>query len=150
MEIYIINEETIALLPIDNETTKVIEQKEVIIVKKKIINIIKDSCKFYGCTYLGRKKGSKDLLGIDYKLPIIIEESKNIICFPTSSTRSFECNWILLNKIKDYRKLDKKTIVLLENGQFLLIDCSYYKFNKEYLNAIKLDLILNKKKNYKK
>ena len=35
-----------------------------------------DSCKYFGSSYQGRYEGTKNLIGMNYKLPIIIEESR--------------------------------------------------------------------------
>ena len=66
------------------------------------MNIIKRSCEYFGSSYNGRHEGTKKLIGISHKAPIIIEESKNLIYFPTSSPRLLDCVWIGLNNIKDY------------------------------------------------
>lgn len=45
------------------------------------LDIIKRSCLFFGSTFDGRKKFSVDLLNANYKLPIVIEESTQLIFF---------------------------------------------------------------------
>ena len=44
------------------------------------------------------------------KFPIIIEESRKIIFFPTTSIRTQQSSWIALNHIKDIKLEDNKTI----------------------------------------
>ena len=34
---------------------------------------------YYGCSYEGRREGSRFLIGSDMKIPIVIEEKRNII-----------------------------------------------------------------------
>ena len=58
------------------------------------MNIIENSCEYFGSSYLGRHEGTKKLIGITHKAPIIIEESKNLIYFPTTSPRLTDCVWI--------------------------------------------------------
>ena len=109
-ENYEINLSTLAVIAVDNKTSKIIEGTEEFLVKRSAINIIDKSCKFFGSSYNGRFEGTKHLTGISYKSPIIIEETKNIIFFPTSSPRIADCSWISLNHILDYKKEDGKTI----------------------------------------
>ena len=146
MENYIINKETILLRPINKNKTEIIERNNKFIVDKRIINIIKKSCEYYGSTYLGRCEASKILLNNYYKSPIIIEESKNIIFFPTKSPRLEDCMWISLNNIDNYIKSDKKTIINLKNNKKIDLNITYYSFNNMYFNALKLESILNKRK----
>ena len=84
LENYEINSGTLAVIPIDEYTSKVIELDNEYIVNKPCFEIIDDSCNYYGSTYQGRYEGTKNMIGMNYKLPIIIEESKNIIFFPTT------------------------------------------------------------------
>ena len=146
MEQYEINSKTIALIPIEENTSKVIEEDNSFIVKMKTMEIIKRSCEYFGSTYLGRHIGTKKLTGISYKSPIIIEESKNIIYFPTSSPRQNECIWISLRHILNYKENNGKSIVFFENGENIEIDVSYNSFDNQYLRATKLESILRKRK----
>ena len=147
MNQYEINDSTLALIPIDEKNTKVLEESKSFIVKMNSMNIIKKSCEFFGSSYLGRKWGTKNLTGITHKAPIIIEESKNIIYFPTTSPRLKDCIWLSLKHIKDYKNNNGKSIVIFENGQAMTLDISYFSLDNQYLRATKLDLILNKRKN---
>ena len=145
--LFVINESTIALIPIDNNCTKIIEENNTFIVNMSAMNIIERSCEYFGSSYLGRYIGTKSIAGITHKSPIIIEESKNIIYFPTTSPRLKECTWLALKHIKKYESKDGRSLVFLENGQVLDIDISYFSFDNQYLRATKLDSILNKRKN---
>ena len=144
MNQYEINDSTLALIPIDEKNTKVLEENKSFIVNMNSMNIIKKSCEFFGSSYLGRKGGTKYLT---HKAPIIIEESKNIIYFPTTSPRLKECIWLSLKHIKDYKNNNGKSIVIFENGQAMTLDISYFSLDNQYLRATKLDLILRKRKN---
>ena len=63
------------------------------------MKIIENSCRYFGSSYNGRHIGTKNLTGINYKSPIIIEETKNIIFFPTTSPKQSDCSWISLKYI---------------------------------------------------
>lgn len=104
MEKYEINTSTIAIIALDGDKSKVIEEDDSFIINRTTPKIIDDSCRYFGSSYLGRFEGSKNFLGgTIYKCPIIIEETREII-FPTGSARSTECSWISLNKISHYEK----------------------------------------------
>ena len=146
MKNYIINEETIAVIPINRKSTKIIEKNRILIENINSMKIIKKSCEYYGNTYIGRREGSKILINIKYKAPIIIEESKNIIFFPLNSPRLEECIWISLKNIISYKKNKNKTSILLINNRHFEVNISYESFNNQYLKATKLDYILNMRK----
>lgn len=143
---YEINSETLAIISIDRTMSKVIERDNVFFVNISAMNIIDNSCKFFGSSYSGRFEGTKNLTGISYKSPIIIEETKNIIFFPTSSPRIVGCSWISLNNISNYKKNKTKTNLIFSNGYNLEIDISYNIIENQILRAIKLDSILRKRK----
>ena len=143
---YIINSSTIAVIPIKKNTTKIIEEEKTFIVKENSMKIIENSCRYFGSSYNGRHIGTKILTGIYYRSPIIIEESKNIIYFPTKSPRDVNCAWISLSHIDNYMKKDGKLEVRFENGINYIFNMSYGTFDNQYLRATKLESILRKRK----
>ena len=143
---YIINSNTIALIPIKNKITRVIEKDNYFIINENPMKIIENSCEYFGSSYSGRHRGTKILTGINYKSPIIIEETKNIIFFPTTSPRDINCAWISLYYINNYMKKEDKLEVLFENGEKVLFNMSYGSFDNQYLRATKLESILRKRK----
>lgn len=138
MKDYEINSSTLAIVPIDNEVSKVYEEEEEYIVQKSSNSIIKDNCKFYGSSYEGRCIGTKSLTGIKTKYPIIIEESRNIIFFPTSSIRTKQSTWIALNKIKDFKKKNNNSQILFKNQEKLELDISLYSLENQIIRATML------------
>lgn len=146
MKKYNINENTMAIIPINKNISKIIEKNGKFLVKMNSMSIIKKSCEYFGSSYIGRHEGTKSLIGVKYKSPIIIEESKNIIYFPTISPRLEGCMWISLNNVDNYEKIDRKTKILFINGDDLILDLSYETLNNQYLKATKLDYVLNKRK----
>jgi len=143
---YEINSSTLAILAVDNKISKVIEEEEEFLVTESVMKIIDKSCKFFGSSYYGRFEGTKHLLGISYKSPIIIEETKNIIFFPTTSPRIDECSWISLNNINTYKKNKNKSNLIFSNGYKLELDISYNILENQILRATRLDSILRKRK----
>lgn len=143
---YIINSNTVALISLENKITRVIENDNSFIINESTMKIIENSCEYFGSSYIGRHKGTKILTGINYKSPIIIEESKNIIFFPTTSPRDINCSWISLFYINKYINKDGKIEVLFENGEKIIFNMSYGSFDNQYLRATKLESILRKRK----
>jgi competence protein ComK len=147
METYEISKQTLAIIALNEETSKVIEEDKEFIINRSSKKIINDSCKFFGSSYEGRFQGTKTMLGISHKSPIIIEESSEIIFFPTSSPRLDMCSWISLNNIKDYYKDKKNTIINFSCGKVLNLDISYGIIDNQVLRATRLQIILKNKKN---
>ena len=69
---------------IDNSTSKAIEEKDEYVVNDNVLGIMEKSCEYFGSSFEGRKEGTKKLLGITHKSPIIIEESRKMIFFQTT------------------------------------------------------------------
>lgn len=146
-DIYEINSETCALVPNSNLSTVIIEKESSFIIPLPVSKVINYNCAYYGSSFEGRLKGSKYALGSKYKLPIIIEESKELIFFPTSSFENPNCVWISLNNISDYQKSQDATIVKFNNKQKIDLKISYESFENQVLRATKLLLILKSRKN---
>lgn len=143
---YEINSETLVIIPINETTSRVVEEKETYIVRKSTTEIIDDSCRYFGSSYLGRHEGTKSLMGVNYKSPIIVEESKEIIFFPTSSPRFDNCYWIALDKIQNHSKSKVGTIIKFINGYELEVNISSASLENQILRATKLESILRKRK----
>ena len=90
---YEINTNTLALIN-EKEKTKVYEVDSTFYVDKSANRIMEDSCEYFGSSLAGRQKGTFNLIGVSHKSPIIVEETKEIIFFPTISPRQKNCNWI--------------------------------------------------------
>lgn len=143
---YEINSATLAIIPIDENTSKIYEEEEEYIIQKSSNSIIKYNCEFYGSSYEGRCIGTKALTGIKTKYPIIIEESRNIIFFPTSSTRTKQSSWIALNKIDKYEQIKEKSQILFRNKNKIDLDISYYSLENQIIRAIMLKSKLYERK----
>lgn len=147
MNEYEINTKTMALVAVDEVKTKVIEENNVFIINKKTTDIIDHSCRYFGSSYLGRHDGTKSLIGINYKTPILIEETKNIIFFPTCSARLDNCIWISLNKIKNYVKNNNNSKIIFKNDSELELDISIGSLQNQILRSTLLESVVRKRKN---
>ena len=146
MDNYEIGSQTLAIIPIDENISKVYEEETEYIVNKSTNSIIKENCEFYGSSYEGRCIGTKSLTGIKTKYPIIIEESRNIIFFPTSSTRTKQSTWIALNKIKNIHQKIYKSQIEFKNELKLDIDISIYSLENQVVRATMLKSKLYERK----
>ena len=142
---YEINRDTCAVINLSNEASKIIENKQEYLLPKATFEVMEDSCAYYGSSYDGRLKGTKMMLGGNYKLPIIVEESNNIIFFPTSGLNNERCSWISLNKVKSYEPSDGYTKVTFEGGKSIILKISYTSFEMQLLRATRLQNLLNKR-----
>lgn len=147
---YEINSSTLAIIPIDDNSSKVYEEETEYVVNKNVHKIIDYNCKFYGSSYSGRCEGTKYLIGIKSKYPIIIEESRNLIFFPTSSSRKTDNAWISLNKIKEYSQRESGTLIHFLNERKLEVPISYYSIENQVCRATMLKAKLYELKNEKK
>ncbi len=145
MNEYEINAQTLAIIPIGEEKSKVIEVNGDFIINASPIKIIDDSCKFFGSSYDGRFEGTKNLLGISHKAPIIVEETRKIIFFPTTSPRLDRCAWISLNNIDNYYEVLGGTIIKFNCGKKEKINLSYGIIDNQVLRATRLEVILEKR-----
>lgn len=142
---YEINTDTLAVLSVDNKTSKIIEKDNEYFIKTSAYKVMDQSCQYFGSSYQGRTIGSRNILNASYKLPVIVEETREIIFFPTSSATSDRCNWIALNNIKNYEKYNDKTKVIFNNGRELILDITYASFDNQLLRANKLGYIFKKR-----
>lgn len=143
---YFINDDTLLLLSISANKTKVIEKNDTFIVNKNILEIIDESCHYFGSSYEGRLSGTKSLINMKYKLPIVIEESHELVLFPTASSRQINCSWIALQNIENYKRSNKKTVITFKNNVCVELDISYGSFESQIFRATLLLMTLRKHK----
>lgn len=147
LENYEININTLAIIPLDKNLSRVIEDDNIFLVNKKTTDIIDYSCKYFGSSYIGRHEGTKNLIGINYKSPILIEESREIIFFPTSSPRFDDCYWISLKNLKKYQKdSNNNSKVIFNNELELELNISYGSLQNQVLRATMLESVIRKRK----
>ena len=147
MDNYEIGSQTLAIVPLDENVSRVYEEETEYVVNKSSNSIIKENCEFYGSSYEGRCVGTKILTGIKTKYPIIIEESRNIIFFPTSSSRTKQSTWIALNKIKEIKSNDGiKSQIEFNNKEKIDVNISVYSLENQFIRATMLKSKLYERK----
>lgn len=117
---YEITFDTQVILPVENNSSRIIENNESYVINVPPMQVLEHSCEYFGSSFNGRKEGTKKLLGITHKSPIIVEESRKIIFFPTTSPDRIDCVWINLEKVnKYYKSSSKKSIIEFKNGDII-------------------------------
>lgn len=150
VEEYFITEDTLLLVPIGKNKTKIYDINGNYIIKKAVFDVINESCKYYGSSYGGRCIGAKSMLEMDYKLPIIMDEFKEVVVFPTCSPKLSKCIWICLNNVENYEKNKKNSIIKFTNKFAFELNISYNTLENQILRATLLTMKLKKRKNTSK
>ena len=151
MDKYIINCDTIAVIGIDSKSCKIIEKDRELIVNKNSFSVIEDSCLYYGASYQGRVDASNILISNSYKVPIVVENTNNLVFFPTISPNSNLCMWISIDMIFN-NVIDKKTNsckIIFKNNTEILTNLSSYSLENQMLKSYILHSIM-KSRNYLK
>ena len=146
MESYEINKDTYAVMSVNEDVAKVIEKNDEYLIDQSSFEVMENSCQYYGSSAEGRIKGTKMILGSNYKVPIVIEESNDIIFFPTEAINSNNCVWISLNNIEKYEKCNGFTKVTFTSGKELYIKMSISSFEMQVLRANRLSSVLKRRR----
>ncbi|WP_020246709.1 competence protein ComK [Listeria monocytogenes] len=110
--------------------------------------LIKTSCNFFGSSYegRGRKEGTKHLIGVTHKPPIIIDPVTSTYVFPTVAPSSTECIWIFPQHIKDYHAIGfNHTLITFSNMETFEIDMSLASFNNQIARTSMLHMKFSQK-----
>ena len=86
------------------------------------------------------------MTGVTHKAPILVEDSHNLIFFPTSSPRLNDCSWISLNNIESYTPYDDESLIRFNNNLILQVAASNKIINNQVLRATRLESVINKRK----
>jgi competence protein ComK len=142
LEEYEVNPHTLMLKPIEygaKTFTEIIEMEDIILSPFKPMDILKKSCEFFGSSYQGRKDGTKELTGISYKAPIMLNPQMSMFLFPTTSPVKSECMWISHSHVTSYAAAENgQTSVTFQNRESHLIPISYSSFENQMLRTSNL------------
>lgn len=147
MENYIINNKTVAILK-KGKKTIIYDVENVRVINKSIIKILEQNCNFYGSSFRGRQQCCQKTLKIHYKVPIIM--TNNIILLQLNSLKSEECLFIILNKVMDYKFIDKKLLIKCVNNYQFINKISSHSFEKMIILGTRLENIIKWQKMIKK
>lgn len=145
---YEVSRGTLAIVPNEKNSSLVYEDEDRYIIHQTPFEIMEESCKYFGSTYEGRKNGAREMLGAEYKVPIIVEDSNNTIFFPTTSPQAEDCVWVALKRVEKLEKIDSNnTKIIFDNNKEIIVDSSYRTIENQLSRASRLDLILRNHKN---
>ena len=146
MDSYEINKNTCAVVSVAEDVSRIVEQDEEYLINKGSYEVMEDSCKYYGSSCDGRIKGTKTILGSSYKVPIIVEETNEIIFFPTESVNNKNCIWVALNNIEKFENCNGLTKVTFTSGKEMIVKTSVSSFEMQLLRANRLGSIVKKRR----
>lgn len=142
IEEYEINTETMMILPIEYGSkiySHIYEIEGEAVSPFKPLEIIKNSCRFFGASYEGRKEGTRQLTGITHKAPITIDPTNLIYFFPTASATNPNCIWISNEHVLHYRPHEGgQTEVTFRNRRTHIIPVSHNIFQNQILRTVLL------------
>ena len=147
---YEINDETLAVMSFDEDKSRIIESDDDYVVNEIPYSIMENSCKYFGSSFEGRVLGSKDILGSIYKTPIIVEESKDLIFFPTEALSSPNVAWISYKRIKNVEKYGRRTKVIFDNDESVVVNCPYFSIKNQIFRCNMIETISKNRKSGKK
>lgn len=144
---YEIGSDTLAIIYKTPNQSTIITLDDCFNLKNNPTKILDNSCRYFGSSYQGRLFGTKNMINVSIKAPIIIEETKEIIFFPTSSPRNKNCCWLSFNNIKKYEKKDAKTTIIeFKNMKKIELPISYHVLENQVTRCMKLKLVLKDRK----
>jgi competence protein ComK len=128
IEEYEVNPFTMLIKPIAYGSkiySQIVEVDDEFLSPFKPLDIIKNSCEYYGCDYEGRRNGTRQLVGYAHKIPIAIDPTNRIFFFPTASPDRQECIWISHEHVENHDRINlQETIILFKNKQSFKIPVS--------------------------
>ncbi len=144
MKNYIINSDTLVIMPYLNNYSIIYEKDKIRIIKKRPNNIINFNCKLHGSSYEGRLVGTSTLIGCTYKAPITIDN--NMVFFPTTSPRLKECSWInSYNVVNIYYDVKNNTSKInFINNKVICFNVSLNILNNQLLKSYVLESKIKK------
>lgn len=130
IEEYEVNPFTMFIKPIvygSKIYSEIFEVEDEFLSPFKPLDIIRNSCEYYGSDYEGRRNGTKQLVGYAHKIPIAIDPTNRIFFFPTTSPNRQECIWISHEHVKDYERINpQETLIHFNNNRSFIfpVSCS--------------------------
>ncbi|UII56916.1 competence protein ComK [Cytobacillus spongiae] len=139
VEEYEINSSTMIVVPTTygGETySLILELEDEFISPFRPIEIIKNSCHYFGASYEGRKEGTRQLIGITHKVPITIDPTNFIYFFPTTSPSNSQCIWVSHEHVLNHHRHEaNQTIVTFRNKQTYILPISNHSFENQLLRT---------------
>lgn len=141
-EEYEINPYTMMIKPYFKDSkfySEIIEEDERLIIPEKPLDIVKRSCEYFGSSFDGRKQGTKMLIMVTHKPPIMIDPYTSIYFIPTTSPTNPQCIWISHDHIISHQKgSNNNTIIHFNNDQSFEIPISITSFMNQLSRTARL------------
>src|SRR5690606_6549318 len=142
MEEYEINPYTMMIKPYiedDKVYSEIFELDDKFLVPEKPLDIVKRGCEYFGSSFNGRRDGTKTLIMVTHKAPIIIDPYTSIYFIPTTSPTRPECIWLSHDHIASHQKgRNNNTIVQFRNYQCFEIPISFSSFENQLSRTAQL------------
>jgi competence transcription factor ComK len=126
---YLITKETALMYAVYDESgyenCMVHEQYRKLTILKPVKEVLKDNCKYHGCTLEGKLDAAKEVLKGKRMLPLCLSITFRICLFPTHSADKSENMWISVNHIRDILPYKGESIMILENYEKVQVPVSY-------------------------
>jgi competence protein ComK len=144
---YEITPYTMAILPEVTEKgihSLVKEMDAEFLVEMKPIDIIDRSCRFFGSSLKGRREGTKDIMGITHKAPIVIDPTNYIYFFPTLSPNRQQCSWISHSFVQSIQSTHyDETILTFSNREEVVLPISKGSLENQLYRTAQLKTTLS-------
>ena len=143
---YEVNERTLAVIPLNEDRCKIVEEDRSYNINSSSFKVIEHSCEYFGVSYKARVQGSCKLIKSRYKVPIIIEEASGMVVFPITSQYKNNNFWLSYSNILEYYPCNRKkgnTVIRFKNGFKIEIPVSFYSFNNQFLKASRLSSVVS-------
>lgn len=139
---YEINADTMIIIPEGLTHSIVYELGEEYLVPSTPLEIIKKGCSYFGTSFNGRRDGTKELVGLSVKAPILIDPHTPIYMFPTSSPQQPHCIWVNPDYITSHVKTEsnKSTFITFCNNQTYEVPVSNVSFANQIGRTARLRL----------
>jgi len=116
--------------------SRVLKTDGEVLIPYSPLEVIKKSCHLYASSFEGRKEGTKELIGVTHKPPIVIDPIQSIYFFPTASPKQRHCMWISHSHVLTYNNAGSlNTEVIFTNKMKLQIPMSCGSFDKQMLRT---------------
>ncbi|WP_047984286.1 competence protein ComK [Ornithinibacillus californiensis] len=127
LPLYEINEQTLALIPVDHTDyqTIAIETDRTLYIKKTPFEIIKRGCLDNFSTFQGRRESITHLTGYKRKVPIPISVHRHIFVFPTHAYQDWNCCWIFYHHVEsivEEKPNSNQSLIVFKNGREVPVD----------------------------